>query len=57
MRLLNAKTLQLKEFLEDSSKLRYAILSHRWGEEEISFHDMTSGNPDITQKKGYDKVR
>jgi hypothetical protein len=56
MRLLNTKTLQLKEFVEDSSKLRYAILSHRWGEEEISFQDITSQDPRIRTKKGYGKI-
>ncbi|KAK0642067.1 heterokaryon incompatibility protein-domain-containing protein [Cercophora newfieldiana] len=56
MRLLNTGTLQLKEFIEDSSKLRYAILSHRWGEEEISFQDVTSRDPSIKTKKGCDKL-
>ncbi|KAK4443663.1 heterokaryon incompatibility protein-domain-containing protein [Podospora aff. communis PSN243] len=56
MRLLNTETLQLKEFVEDSSQLRYAILSHRWGEEEISFQDITTRNPRTRTKKGYGKI-
>jgi len=42
MRLLNTETLQLEEF----SKVPlpgYAILSHRWGEEEVSFQDLQAG--------------
>jgi len=56
MRLLNSKTLQLKEFKE-SFQLKYAILSHRWGDEEISLQDITSADPSIQKKKGYDKVK
>ena len=42
MRLLNTQTLQLEEFQgEDVPK--YAILSHRWGKEEVLFKDMEQG--------------
>lgn len=35
---------------------KYAILSHRWGEDEdeVSYEDMTSGDPEA--KKGYSKL-
>lgn len=42
MRLLNTSNLQFSEFF-DSEIPKYAILSHRWGETEISYHDMRKG--------------
>lgn len=41
MRLLNVYSFQLKEFLDSSTRF-YAILSHRWEEEEVSFDDLVS---------------
>jgi hypothetical protein len=37
MRLLNASTLDMKEFISDHDRPRYAILSHTWGKQEISW--------------------
>ncbi|KAI0803749.1 HET-domain-containing protein [Xylaria sp. FL0064] len=37
MRLIDVKTLQLKEFYHNIPK--YAILSHTWGNEEVTFQD------------------
>jgi hypothetical protein len=42
MRLLNTETLQLEVF-EGGCKLSYAILSHTWGDDEVSFQDLVSG--------------
>jgi hypothetical protein len=42
MRLLNTETLQLKEFSQELFP-QYAILSHRWGDEEVSFQDFEAG--------------
>lgn len=42
MRLLNTKTLQLKEF-NGANKPPYAILSHTWGQEEVLFEDIQKG--------------
>lgn len=39
MRLLDTSTLELKEFF-DSDIPMYAILSHRWGEKEVSFKEV-----------------
>ncbi|KAK2775654.1 het domain-containing protein [Colletotrichum kahawae] len=39
MRLINVDTLELEEFFDDSIP-RYAILSHTWGQEEVSFQDL-----------------
>ncbi len=36
----------------------YAILSHTWGEEEISFQDWKEQSPfDISLKTGYSKIK
>ncbi|KAF5340126.1 hypothetical protein D9758_013149 [Tetrapyrgos nigripes] len=54
MRLLNTKTVQLKEFYADIPI--YAILSHTWEAEEVSFQDIQ--NLEVArQKKGYTKVQ
>jgi hypothetical protein len=42
MRLLHTKTLDLHEF-SGSSIPPYAILSHRWGDEEVTFDDVVKG--------------
>ncbi|KAF4810779.1 Vegetative incompatibility protein HET-E-1 [Colletotrichum siamense] len=39
MWLINTKTLRLEEF-QDYSAVEYAILSHTWGDDEVSFKDM-----------------
>lgn len=43
MRLINVKTLQLGEFFGTEIP-QYAILSHRWEAEEVSFQDMMSAD-------------
>lgn len=45
MRLLNTKTYELKEFLENDVP-DYVILSHRWGNEEVSFKEFRKGTID-----------
>ncbi|PMD59794.1 HET-domain-containing protein, partial [Hyaloscypha bicolor E] len=54
MRLLNSITLQLAEFTERDLP-PYAILSHTWETEEVSFQDMQGGEP--KWKKGYQKIQ
>ncbi|KAI1456830.1 HET-domain-containing protein [Annulohypoxylon moriforme] len=54
MRLINVETLKLHEF-QGSYVPRYAILSHTWGEDEVSFQDLQSGAG--TSKQGYEKIR
>ncbi|KAI1418808.1 heterokaryon incompatibility protein-domain-containing protein [Xylaria sp. FL1777] len=58
MRLINSRTLKFHEFEQSSSSVPpYAILSHTWGEGEVTFRDMSSGSPQaITRKKGYAKI-
>jgi hypothetical protein len=40
MRLLNSYTLHFQTFLSDDACPPYAILSHTWGAEEVSYQDM-----------------
>ena len=54
MRLINTRTLELEEFIGHHIP-RYAILSHTWEEEEVTYEDYVSGNH--KRKKGYDKLR
>ena len=54
MRLINTETLELREFF-DSDIPPYAILSHRWEQDEVSYQEMLEG-----KKKGgagYTKIR
>ena len=55
MRLIHTKTKQLKEFLGDENAPPYAILSHTWGEEEVTYQDMLL--PNAERKAGYTKIR
>ncbi|OMP84373.1 Vegetative incompatibility protein HET-E-1 [Diplodia seriata] len=66
MRLLNCRTLKLESFNDDAP--RYAILSHRWREEEILFDDFQPDGPadrkaghrslckEARDKEGYQKL-
>ena len=51
MRLLNTTTLEFREFFKPPP---YAILSHRWGEDEVSFSDYQSGSN--RDGPGYQKI-
>jgi len=56
MRLLNTSTYELREFVRDVP--HYAILSHTWGEEEVTYQDMVNkrGLDEISRKQGYPKL-
>lgn len=54
MRLLNATTLRLKQFARDIPP--YAILSHTWGDEEVTFQEITASPDDAKQKNGFAKM-
>ena len=54
MKLLNSETLTLEEFHHGNIP-DYAILSHRWGDTEISYTDITSGSID-SKLDGHAKV-
>lgn len=60
MRLINATTLHLSEFT--GSKIpKYAILTHTWEEEEVSYQDWLSweqtGDAAIGRRKGFQKIQ
>ena len=52
MRLIDTSTLELKEFVKDIPS--YAILSHRWTDDEISYKDFLKGRR--IGSVGYKKV-
>ncbi|CAO2647562.1 Nn.00g084840.m01.CDS01 [Neocucurbitaria sp. VM-36] len=54
MRLINTKTGQLEDFLGQEIP-KYAILSHTWGEEEVSYQDYLRNTH--KSKKGYRKIQ
>ncbi|KAF5340123.1 hypothetical protein D9758_013181, partial [Tetrapyrgos nigripes] len=54
MRLLNTKTLKLEEFYTDIPP--YAILSHTWEKEEVTFQDVQNLKV-AKQKAGYAKIQ
>ncbi|KAL8976748.1 MAG: hypothetical protein Q9205_007311 [Flavoplaca limonia] len=53
MRLLNTKTLEFVEIVRPE-EFKYAILSHTWGEEEVSFEDFRKSESKRLQ--GYKKI-
>lgn len=53
MRLLDTSSFELREFWDNEIPL-YAILSHTWEKEEVSFQDMQSSR--ATTKAGYAKI-
>ncbi|KAF7559180.1 hypothetical protein G7046_g4983 [Stylonectria norvegica] len=55
MRLVNTKTLELQEFTELNVP-KYAILSHMWDKEEVSYQDMLRGDDAVKEMKGYGKI-
>ncbi|KAE8163564.1 heterokaryon incompatibility protein-domain-containing protein [Aspergillus tamarii] len=55
MRLLNVHTLLLEEFNESKAP-PYAILSHTWGDDEVSFDDIQGTSDKYTKKTGYEKI-
>lgn len=53
MRLLKTDTLEFRDF-DYGNIPQYAILSHRWGSEELTLQEMEAG---VTNKQGYKKVQ
>jgi Heterokaryon incompatibility protein (HET) len=56
MRLIHTETLKFHEFL-DSEIPKYAILSHTWGKEEVTFEDTSSPLASFQWKTGYIKIK
>jgi hypothetical protein len=57
MRLLNSSSLELKDFMGGLRRPWYAILSHTWQDEEVTFQDMQRGLEYATTKKGFAKIQ
>lgn len=58
MRLLNATTYEFHEYVGREVP-EYAVLSHTWGEDEVTFHDMRSEAPPESWKAnlGWNKIK
>ncbi|XEV07396.1 hypothetical protein FSHL1_012683 [Fusarium sambucinum] len=58
MRLINVETLELESFVGDLGREvpTYAILSHVWTNEEVSYQQMTGSLPLSEDSKGYRKI-
>ncbi|OHE91394.1 hypothetical protein CORC01_13312 [Colletotrichum orchidophilum] len=55
MWLINVNTLKLEEFIEPD--FPYAILSHTWGREEVSFQELrTQNDENVWRKPGHFKI-
>src|SRR6266536_688246 len=58
MWLLNVSSLKLCDFMGKANSPPYAILSHTWGAEEVSFKDMQPENRATAErKKGFVKIQ
>jgi hypothetical protein len=55
MRLINTRTLELEEF-HDKSKISYAILSHTWEQDEVTYQDWQDLSI-ASKKAGYSKIK
>jgi hypothetical protein len=55
MWLINTTTLRIQEFTGDEIP-PYAILSHTWGDQEVTFRDIASLYHDATSKQGWQKI-
>lgn len=53
MRLINTESLKMMEFFETDLP-KYAILSHRWGDDEVSLHEYEAGTKKSSQ--GFEKI-
>ena len=57
MRLINTDTLQLEDFFTRSVP-EYAILSHTWGPDEVTYQQFISPErQEVVRKAGYNKIR
>ncbi|KAI0522107.1 HET domain protein [Xylaria bambusicola] len=57
MRLINVESVTLEDFIVVTpGTLDYAILSHTWEDEEVTFQDFTSDSSHLNLKKGFRKI-
>ena len=58
MRLLNSCTWELREFMSGNDIPPYAILSHTWGDEEVTFDDWRNlPASEVEALQGYRKIQ
>ncbi|KAH3987156.1 hypothetical protein HBH64_013200 [Parastagonospora nodorum] len=58
MRLINARTLEIVEFLSEGQIPSFVILSHTWEDEECTLQQMrTPDHTEIYRRKGYKKIQ
>jgi len=58
MRLINLHTFQLEDFVSPEHTPRYAILSHTWGSDEVTYQDFITGAEAVLHRRsgGWRKV-
>ncbi|KAB8206880.1 hypothetical protein BDV34DRAFT_75080 [Aspergillus parasiticus] len=57
MRLLHTSTFEIRTF-PDGETPPYAILSHTWEEEEVTYTDLKDFHSTyVTEKKGFGKIK
>jgi hypothetical protein len=56
MRLLSVGSYEFREF-EGSNRPIYAILSHRWEADEVTYQDMMEGLEIAKKRQGFDKIQ
>lgn len=59
MRLININTYELGEFIgtPENPIPPYVILSHTWGQNEVTYNEMMSSTAATLEKDGYIKIR
>jgi len=57
MRLLNTRTLDIREFQDEDGLPPYAILSHTWGPPEQECTLQSMAEPNISSRWGYAKIK
>ncbi|KAI0839112.1 HET-domain-containing protein [Hypoxylon sp. FL0890] len=59
MRLLNTRNGDMVEFFDESIPSKYAVLSHRWGDDEVSYHDWLARSlrPELRDRRGFQKIQ
>jgi hypothetical protein len=55
MRLINTSTLRFEQFL-GTKKPPYAIFSHAWGDQEVTYDEALNPCEEVRRKAGYQKI-
>ncbi|SPO03677.1 uncharacterized protein DNG_06360 [Cephalotrichum gorgonifer] len=56
MRLINASNHQIESFIDQEHAPHYAILSHTWGEDEVTLQDHSSPGHGLSNRTGFRKI-